>query len=283
MSRKSKRKRDAQRRRHLNALAKLRFKMKKLARKAIKDIPQDEHTFYVSNPCVRNRLVELEAVQVFATTFDLEIFDAPPPTGEWSYKHLPKIWVHPFVRYVYKHLERKHRGVAYDLAEFWEIIEAWGNDRALEDNIVGLLELEKESFADWTKAEKPKFWMPSTRQVKHTPMQVKVLSTEPMPLPTHDILDLLNFSFNLDKKHVVQCTHDAVTVECPNGTKASGCPVCELQGKTRRTDGGDPIQERVREDLSLSSERGRADDLEKDQIGSSCSEGRSRTSVQDEN
>ncbi len=281
-NRKSKRKRARERRKQLNALQKQRLKVKKQARKATKDLPQDEHNFYVRNPCVRNRLVELEAIQVFALPFDLEVFDAPPPTGEWSYKHLPKIWVSPFVRYVYKHLEHKHRGQVVE-AEFWEIIEAWASDRALEDNIIGVLELEKESFVDWTKPDPNKFWMPSTRAVKHTPMKVNVLSVEPMPLPSHGLLDLLNFSFGLDKKHVVQCTHDEVTVECPNGTKTSACPVCELQRKTRTEGGRDSVQERVRADLPVSSERGGADDMASDQDGSSLGEGRSCASVQDEN
>lgn len=123
----------------------------------------------------RTKLVDLGVLTILAPDFDVEVYDAPLPKETWSYKKPFPIKLHPLVLYIYRHLARKYKHRAFGIINkdiensFWETVEAWVSGSTTEDNIVGVFELEKESFTDdddmWA-TPRAKFQMPNGRVVK---------------------------------------------------------------------------------------------------------------------
>jgi hypothetical protein len=183
----------------------------------------------------RTKLVELGVLKILVPDFDVEVYDTPLPKETWAYKKQFPIELHPLVLYIYRHLARKYKHRAFGIISkdiensFWETVEAWVSGSTTEDNIVGIFELEKESFTDdddmWS-TPRAKFQIPQGHVVK--PSQSVNYFVQSGAI---DPIVFTNPPYSYGK-HFVQTTHDVVTVECPDGKELSrSCPLCELQAK----------------------------------------------------
>lgn len=93
-------------------------------------------------PCRRDLLIECGALRI------LEEERKKQRTEDlWSFTKLPRVYVHPLPLYVFRHLRSKYHASAYEEleADFWSLLQPWISDRTTADNIIGGLELERDT------------------------------------------------------------------------------------------------------------------------------------------